>query len=43
MQEDDGYLTLEEQAIYRSILKENSQPTSIFIDDFYKETSPEST
>lgn len=40
MQEDKGYFTLEEQAAYRSMLKENSQP-GIFIDDFYKETSPE--
>lgn len=42
MQEDEGYFTPEEQAAYKSMLKENSQPTGIFIDDFYKETSPES-
>lgn len=41
MQEDEGYFTSEEQAIYRSMLKENSQPTGIFINDFYKETNPE--
>ena len=42
MQEDEGYFTPEEQATYRSMLEEHSQPTGIFIDDFYKETSPES-
>lgn len=42
MDYDDGYLTPEEQAAYKSMLKEHSQPTGIFIDDFYKETSPES-
>ena len=43
MQEDEGYFTPEEQAAYKSMLKEHSQSTGIFIDDFYKETSPEST